>query len=81
MRFYQLDPITGLPILDAYDYIEYNDASAYVDYIDIVAGRSKVIKATLVVDTTLDPDEYDIELGGDGYLQPAESFSSQLPVF
>ena len=69
VRFYQLDPLSGLPILDIYDNIEYNDVDAYVDYADIVAGRLKVIEATLVVDATPDPDVYSIELGGDGYLQ------------
>ncbi|PKL13877.1 MAG: hypothetical protein CVV52_04150 [Spirochaetae bacterium HGW-Spirochaetae-8] len=81
LRFYQLDPITGLPILNTYDVIEYNNANAYIEYLDIVAGRNKVIEATLVLDTTPDPDVYDIDLGGDGYLQSADSFSSQPPAW
>ena len=79
IQSYKIDPLTGIPAVDEFNAIIYSHTEVYVYFENIVPGRRKVIEATFVVDTSLDPDVYDIELGGDGYLQSTDSFSSQPP--
>lgn len=67
IRSYQIDPLTMLPAVDGSDNIIYNVADTYVVFENIVPGRGKIIEATYVLDTVPVPDEYSIELGGDGY--------------
>lgn len=64
---YKIDPLTGLPAVDGEDNIIYNESETYFNFENIVPGRDLVIEATYAVDTVPDPDEYEIELGGDGY--------------